>query len=205
MNTNNCKNTKRIPGRILLAVIAAAVLLWTLPATAGTKTIVTSWDMGVVYWLDYGEYTFPDGNMHIQGHSGISVHLSEDPGHTGLLYWLGNLQFDANGDGVFNLTWKFVACEFEYEGGEMLFSDNGMPLFNLLFGDDGMPLFTPTGSVWEGNSQSRYKGNTVTSHAVGHGVAGAADGLQVQVDSQALRSDPAVLQIITRLDPKAKK
>jgi hypothetical protein len=197
MNANKSQNAKRNLRRIPLAILAAAVLLWTLPALAGSKTIVTSWDMGIVKWLDYGDYTFPAGNMHIQGHSGINLHLSEDPGHTGLMYWVMNLQFDENGDGVANITWRLEVGEF----GKFEYDDAG----NVVLGEYIIDLFTPNGSVWEGNAHSGYYGDTVATDGVGHGVAGAADGLQVQTDSQALRSDTAVLQIITRLDPKSEK
>jgi hypothetical protein len=198
MNTNNCKNTKRIPGRILLAVIAAAFLSWTLPATAGIKTIVTGWDMGVVKWLDYGEYTFPGGNMHIQGHSGINLHLSGDPLHTGLLQWIMNLQFDENGDGVVNMSWRFEGGSFRED--EFEYDDED----NLVLGEYIIDLFTPNGTVWEGNSHGWYNGDSVTYHSAGQGVEGEIEGWQVQVDSEGQRNEP-LFMIITRLDPKAKK
>jgi hypothetical protein len=44
-----------------------------------------------------------------------------------------------------------------------------------------------------------------THHGVGHGVQGEVEGLQARVYTEGLRSDPALLYIITQLDPKAKK
>jgi hypothetical protein len=195
MNANKSQNASRIRNWIPLAIAAAVALLWTLQTTAGTKTAYIAEEYPIMI-LEPGEWSFPSGNLHIQGHGGVNLLLSESPLLTGLLYWEGDLQWDPKGNLVANGTWALVVGDFEYD-------EDG--LYGVRWGENGMPLFTATGGAWEGIFHTRWIGDMLVFHGSGKGVAGEADGLTLQ--GSAEQDLDAIPQIDTDviMDPKAKK
>ncbi len=199
MNTNNRRNMKRIPGRILVAVVAAASLLWALPASAGSKTSHTVWGYPQYQLETYSDdaFSFPGGNLHIHHIYGVSLGLSDTPLLTGIIFWGGNLQWDAEGNGVMNLTWRTVVGDVS----GMALDDEG---YILDWDGVGLPPgFEPTGGIWEGNIHAEFAGGVETLHATGKGVAGEVDGFKVQARMQGSARPEVQTDVIT--DPKAEK
>jgi hypothetical protein len=94
----------------LFVVILAALLLWTIPVSAGSKTTFTYTE--TVLGIDPGEWTFlPSGNIHVRGMAVFTSNVSSDPRMTGNCVVVFNGNYDADGNGPMQGTTHFVSDE----------------------------------------------------------------------------------------------
>lgn len=173
----------RTPTWGLLAITAAGLLWWALPANAGTKVTVAQ---TVIHYaiLDPGEVTTPDSQLHLRGESGWDIVLCDDPRGAGQTTWIVDAYVDAEGNVIYHGS-------FDVQVGTW---DLSVP---------SNPKFTPTGGVWVGTIRGQITAEGVETYdCVGHGVGGEIDGQQVIAHGEG--SGGVALQTCRILDPHGK-
>lgn len=163
MNTNAVGRLgSKNPVRVLLTIVAAALLFWTLPASAGEKVAVQTTSITIAL-LDPGQTAqTPGGIVQVRGLSVLNMMVSENPLVNGLETATLDGHMDAEGNGVFQITWTVVVGTWDLSSGTPIFTPSP---------DGG--VWKGTGLIW-GNFYGRAEGN-----AVAHGTAGAVKGMTV--------------------------
>ena len=169
------------------AAMLTVLLVWASPTAAGVK-----WDAeidGFFYDGVPGQWSVtPSGNIHIDGMLTVVRMISDNPLLNGRLTWVGNINADAefngvgSGTGVFEVgTWEFNSESEEWE----------------FTADQKNSIWV---TKWEAG------GNLLVSYEVkviGHGIAGEVEGMQFSVI--ALGGGGVESYIGQLLDPHAQK
>ena len=183
-------------GWSLLPLFAAAVLAWAIPVNAGVKK--TAQVLDIPLSIELGDWTSPGGNIHVRGMKAVTIHLSDERLVNGRMSWVGDVNADAEGNGVLTATWTHEVGT--WTGIEAYLAD---PVNNPA------PVFTPApdGGVFVG--VLKFKVNILTfsgqiQSCTAHGIGGQAEGIQAKVEGGTL---PNGLGLYTAqlLDPQEKK
>ena len=142
----------------------AALLLWAWPATAGEKQAASV--VGTYLGLDLGQASqTPSGNMHLKDVVAVVMMISDNPLVNGRLTWTGNINTDAQGNGVGSGTGVFEVGTWDFIS--------------------GAPVFTASEGLWV--TKWEFKGNMFgpyTVKVIAHGVAGEVEGMQFDFAAQ---------------------
>jgi hypothetical protein len=134
---------------VTLALIGMLLFATGSAAAGATMTEYTGKEY-LVQVINPGEWTFPNGNVHLRGAIQEFRDETDDPRITGNFTIVANANWDANGAGNSWGTYRrVVVCEG---------------------GGDG---------IWEGTwTAKHYAGGGSTVHGVGHGISGCVEGLK---------------------------
>jgi hypothetical protein len=139
-------------GRTIWVALALVNMLVLATGSASALATMTEYT-GIEYLVqvhNQGEWTFPNGNVHVRGAVHEYYDETDDPRITGHFTIVANVNWDANGAGNSWGTYRRVVdCE-----------DGGV-------------------GIWEGTwTGKHYAGGGNTIHGVGHGISGCVEGLK---------------------------